>query len=91
MVCIQLYKQAFSSSVPFVDRNFSEHSSQVSCEISLYGFYRLLRMVFKTANDDSNNKDNNNNNCNCNNNGNIPAKISKEKVLNKPSTQYSGR
>lgn len=48
-------------------------------------------MVFKTANDDSNNKDNNNNNCICNNNDNIPAKISKQKVLNKPSTQFSGR
>lgn len=37
--------------------------------------HRLLRMVLKTANDDSNNKDNNNNNINGNNNDNMPAKI----------------
>lgn len=48
-------------------------------------------MVLKTANDYGNNKDNNNNNSKGNNNGNMPAKISKEKVLNKPNTQYSGR
>lgn len=79
------------SSFNSVDRSFSKHSLQVSCEISLYGFYRVLRVVLKTSNDASNTKDNTNNNSNGNNNGNTPAKISKEKVLNKTNTQYSGR
>ena len=56
-----------------VDRNFSKHFWEVSYEIPLYGFYRLLRIVFEIANDDGNNKNNVNNNRN--NNNNTPAKI----------------
>lgn len=66
------------SSFNALDRNFSKHLWQVSCEISLYGFYRLLRTILKIANDDSNNKNNANNNSN--NNNNMPAKISEENV-----------
>lgn len=69
MVCLNgLFPPQFLN---VVDRNFPKHLWQLWCEISLYGFCRLLRIVLKVASDDSNNKNNTNNN----NNNDMPAKI----------------